>query len=738
MFWLIVAYLLFVLIHVIINGYCKHIETYMDEWVYYGQAECLAKGMGFPRIYGGKYLSGRYLYSILISPAFLTTNRILQFRLATMINALMLGSGIFPIYLLAKDILEKEKIAVFTCLIYLFLPDMQLTAGFKTEALFLPLSLWAIFFSFQLLNSESHSKKKNIQYFLCFVLICVLLMLTKRAGILFALCFAVLFLVSRGVCKFRNGKEKETGRIGKKTLLSIVLIGLILVFFFVFFRFAFDGYFFKNFVAWIQKLTGTLQEKGGMLAYCYLYTWMAEILAIGVFPLIIPALYFKNLSKQSRFLYIYLLILLAAFNVGAALTSLSMNEKYGIINGAETRFFLYQRYVLFIWIPILIVFISVLKRNEKIGWKGSLISMTISVLTAVFFQGSLRGTAFECTLLYWSENWLFHRNLWVIALILLAGVGLLIWNRRRRLFLILFCGVMIFLQVWNNITMWNTIHGAYRFDYRNIEELERFVRENEDNTILITTIQSDTEVPNIEAKVADTFLVYPNTYRTSRSALLSEGSIDLKEEALIPGAFPVGNHDLDSVDYMVVTHDTLVNAEKCKKVESVHCLGFALFELEDKTIVPEIGTWENPMEEFSLPADDLYFYTRNFDDTGAMLFESTENCAYDNPEVILFGPYVTLSPGKYQITVVYDSDETDNEKEIIGIVYLSGSEINSEETQKELFEDEKDSTIEIELPDGTEGFEVQVVANTPGVRIKEIGFRCDPYTSDSLDAEMKR
>ena len=192
---LLLAWLLFILYHAVVNGYCKHLETYDDEWIYYGIAESLATGRGFPAIYGTPYNTTRYLYSLLIAPALLVGGRIVQFHLLAMMNAILIGSGAIPVYLLAKDILSDRWLPLAAGCLYLIQPDMEFTATFMTENIWLPVALWVIYFVYRLINDKGKPLRIQGLHAALLAGFSILFLYIKSSGFVVIIAYLIVLLI---------------------------------------------------------------------------------------------------------------------------------------------------------------------------------------------------------------------------------------------------------------------------------------------------------------------------------------------------------------------------------------------------------------------------------------------------------------------------------------------------------------------------------------------------------------
>ncbi|MCR4798340.1 MAG: glycosyltransferase family 39 protein, partial [Lachnospiraceae bacterium] len=178
---MVAMFIVSVVVRTAFAGYEKHILVIPDELLYYSYAQNLAWGNGFPVVYHGIYnYENRFLYSILIAPAFLMHNRVVQFVLIAMINSIILTVGMIPTYLLAKELIDG-KWGFFCVALYLTMPDMAYAATFMPDILMLSLGLWIIYVSYKLMDFGNLNSKQRIGYMAILTLLIFAGVWTKKS-----------------------------------------------------------------------------------------------------------------------------------------------------------------------------------------------------------------------------------------------------------------------------------------------------------------------------------------------------------------------------------------------------------------------------------------------------------------------------------------------------------------------------------------------------------------------------
>lgn len=85
-----------------VADFLKQLSIYGDELTYLSVAKSISAGAGV-LVYGHPFNFQNFLYSIVISPAFMvTSDDLLQIKIVALINALIMSLGVFPVYLMAN------------------------------------------------------------------------------------------------------------------------------------------------------------------------------------------------------------------------------------------------------------------------------------------------------------------------------------------------------------------------------------------------------------------------------------------------------------------------------------------------------------------------------------------------------------------------------------------------------------------------------------------------------------
>ena len=86
------------------------------------------------------------LYAMVISPAYAIDNMRIAYLVMKIINVLLSSLVIFPAYLLAKELMDKKSALITAALVGLLPGAFSFAPFLMSENLFLPLSLFSIYF----------------------------------------------------------------------------------------------------------------------------------------------------------------------------------------------------------------------------------------------------------------------------------------------------------------------------------------------------------------------------------------------------------------------------------------------------------------------------------------------------------------------------------------------------------------------------------------------------------------
>jgi hypothetical protein len=126
------------------SGRIREWSVMTDELLYAKLATSIADtGSPFPRVHGTSIAVYNQLYPLLIAPLYGALSPPDAFRAAHVLNALVMASTVFPVYLLARQVLPRAW-AVAVAALAILVPWMVLTGFVMTESAAYPAFVWAL------------------------------------------------------------------------------------------------------------------------------------------------------------------------------------------------------------------------------------------------------------------------------------------------------------------------------------------------------------------------------------------------------------------------------------------------------------------------------------------------------------------------------------------------------------------------------------------------------------------
>ncbi len=650
----VVLYFICVLIRFISGAFLKHIETLEDETFYLNMAESFANGLGF-RVQNAVVTdSVRVLYSLIISPAFLATNRYIQAGLIQLINSLLISSAIIPYMLIVRRTVQSERIRVFAYFFFLLLPELCQSVTFASENLYLPLTTWFIYIFVISLDRESGN---SIWSDLGLGAVLYLLKLCKDAAIILPAGVLLYYFYESLTAKGITAKAGKALRRLWDMALIIGIYGTITIAGNqLWFRKlgisdkAIDG---KDIVIVFLTMAGiamqlilgkcikreTVQKSfcvggmvvfsGGLLAligmilfaflhaemvrvhiiprivlyidryfgrdiaaytHHFLYNIMYILMAVGILPMILPALYGKDMNNEARKLYI--------INTCLALVGVLFMTSYmsDHTEPSPTRGIL--RYVCFLWLPYFIVFFSMYKRcKEKVNvikWISFMIVLGVFIL---FFKGAKTGSSIDMDMLFYIV-YHFTFVMWQLKfpLAVVAVVTVPLYHRNRALLYKGFWTCFALIMLLDNALMLKdhyTRYGMSQEEYSYIYEIESFIREHPDDTFIMCE-QYREGVNRYGNCVGNTFYGgIPNVYSIYFAYFASDsekkGERKLDDIVKIT-PFGAKAEELNRADYLLVqnTQPYHIYGDNAKMILGSETACFDLYELKDHGTIPNI------------------------------------------------------------------------------------------------------------------------------------------------------
>lgn len=350
------------IVRIIIADYPKGVGVLPDEVRYLSLASSLLNdGQLIQR--GGLSSFQKILYPLSILPAYLFDDPHTRVRAITILNCIYVSSALFPALILARR-LFSSKAPVIVCLLFtLIVPDMCYSMTFLSESAYLPLALWLIAVCLVALEKQGRSK---MAWSLGSGLLCYLAYLAKEVALGFALAFLIMLIV-------QIARDQGHRRICCLSL-GFFIAGLAIPFI-VLKLTLFSGLLNSYNQTDPRVLANPYTLFFALYALCM--DFMHYAIAFAFFPLILPALTWRRLTRRDRELYLFCL-LSCAFILLAVVYTISIREDVG-----HTGIRPHLRYAAPIMLPLLFLTVKQVARRDGVAIMRNPAMITVALTSTV-------------------------------------------------------------------------------------------------------------------------------------------------------------------------------------------------------------------------------------------------------------------------------------------------------------------------------------------------------------------
>ncbi|MBD3361134.1 hypothetical protein GF366_05035 [Candidatus Peregrinibacteria bacterium] len=403
------------------------------------------------------------LYSILISPIYYFTYGITAYKIATILNSLLIASLVFPLYGICKKFIKNTKYIFLIIIVTLFLSQiMAYEKTVMTESLFVVINIWLLHFY---LKSFSKKRKTKIVNKLLAVILSILATLTRPFGFIVPVALAV--------------NEIAVAKNKKKTLLFFLPFAIILTFLalFILLDHIINSIFIKiNFLSILEN-------------WKYIFIALKNqinsfSIATALIPIIVFFTYINKKDSPHLKNIKYFLITLIFLNF-----AISAQHQFGYyIKNMDPV--LITRYINLSIILIIFFSLIFLKRYKKFSFNKTNISIIILLLVSLFFFKDIavkHSLNLDLSFFYESRTHLFGEDLveskkilgtvfFPITFILFV---LLVANKRKILIATLI-SIFIILSIHSTIWVINYAVNSEFIDFFEKKETDiSFIVKNE-------------------------------------------------------------------------------------------------------------------------------------------------------------------------------------------------------------------------------------------------------------------
>ena len=576
--WVAVVFAVCAVVYGVLSSYPREMAVYSDELRYLDVARSLWQGRGL-RVRNMPSDYQKILYPLFILPALALKTTAAQITAIGWLNALYASSAVFPAYALCRATGQNRRRTVFLIGAVALLPTMSAASTFMSETVFLPLSLWQIYF---LLRAMQAMPKARVGWCAAAGVWCYLLYLNKEV----ALYYLIAWVLVRAWVLWQDRSSWRAELACNAALFGsfaacFVLAKLTL------FRGLGNSY---NQTGWLSA------EQWGFLPFAIVCDVLFTVLAFGVFPVLLPAVGLCRPAKGSDPVHTQLpLFLLLSLFVGVGVIAWSITVREDLHSPSPRQ---HMRYLEPLFMPLLLVTLNTL--DEKLSTTRRRL---LAVLTAAWGVGfivlcrAIGAGAGDNTLLQWFDfvadrldrlpvlglnGWLLVWRCIIAAGAACIGVLLLRHKARRAMA----CGVLA-LCVLCYAGEWR----INRWTYAVTPEAQQAASDLNgrlhglDGTVLF--------IPNgirqRDSQLIETYVdrdLYIVEYETlCRTGLLDDGVLDLTAEAPAPEYPGRPYEDLTHADWLLVSDDVPLDTTNLTPADIACPAGYTLWHNNEVTRV---------------------------------------------------------------------------------------------------------------------------------------------------------
>ena len=281
--WVLMLFAVCAVVYGVLSSYPRELAVYSDELRYLDVARSLLQGRGL-RVRNMPSDYQKILYPLCILPALLLKTTAAQITAIGWLNAVYMASAVFPAYALARAMGMNRRRTAFLVGVTAVLPTMSAASTFMSETVFLPLSLWQVYFFLRAMLAEP---KARVGWCAAAGAFCYLLYLNKEV----ALYYLIAWVLVRAWVWWH---DKASWRA--ELACNAALLGSFLVCFLLakatLFRGLGNSY---NQTGWLTA------EQWRFLPFALVCDALFAVLAFWVFPVLLPFIK-REPRQQSYFL----------------------------------------------------------------------------------------------------------------------------------------------------------------------------------------------------------------------------------------------------------------------------------------------------------------------------------------------------------------------------------------------------------------------------------------------------
>lgn len=574
--WAAVAlvFLVCAVVYGLLSSYPRELAVYSDELRYLDVARSLLQGRGL-RVRNMPSDYQKILYPLCILPALLLRTTAAQITAIGWLNAVYMASAVFPAYALARAMRLNPRRTGFLVGVTAVLPTMSAAATFMSETVFLPLSLWQVYF---FLRAMLAAPRARVGWCAAAGAFCYLLYLNKEV----ALYYLIAWVLVRGWVWWHDKAGWRAELACNAALLGSFLACFVLAKV-TLFRGLGNSY---NQTGW---LTG---EQWRFLPFALVCDALFTVLAFWVYPVLLPlcGLHRPRRGSDARRTQLPLFLLLC-LGIGVAVIAWSITVREDLHDPSPRQ---HMRYLEPLLIPLLAVTMDTLDEALTPARKRLLAALTaLWGIGFIVVCRAIGAGAGDNTLLQWFDFvadrtdrlpggsqtlWL---AVWRVCIVLGVAVlgAVLVRHRGRRVLAaaaLVLCAAC-YLGEWR-INRWTYAIPAE--SAAGASALNESLAALDGKVLFLPCGVRQRDSQLIETYVArDVYIVEYETLL--QSGALADGVLDLTAEAVGPEYPGRAYTDLDAADWVLAAEGVPLDTTTLEKADAVCPAGYVLYRNPD-------------------------------------------------------------------------------------------------------------------------------------------------------------
>ena len=574
--WAAVAlvFLVCAVVYGLLSSYPRELAVYSDELRYLDVARSLLQGRGL-RVRNMPSDYQKILYPLCILPALLLRTTAAQITAIGWLNAVYMASAVFPAYALARAMRLNPRRTAFLVGVTAVLPTMSAAATFMSETVFLPLSLWQVYF---FLRAMLAAPRARVGWCAAAGAFCYLLYLNKEV----ALYYLIAWVLVRGWVWWHDKAGWRAELACNAALLGSFLACFVLAKV-TLFRGLGNSY---NQTGW---LTG---EQWRFLPFALVCDALFTALAFWVYPVLLPlcGLHRPRRGSDARRTQLPLFLLLC-LGIGVAVIAWSITVREDLHDPSPRQ---HMRYLEPLLIPLLAVTMNTLDEALTPARKRLLAALTaLWGIGFIVVCRAIGAGAGDNTLLQWFDFvadrtdrlpggsqtlWL---AVWRVCIVLgVAVLGAVLVRHRGRRGLaaaaLVLCAAC-YLGEWR-INRWTYAIPAE--SAAGASALNESLAALDGKVLFLPCGVRQRDSQLIETYVArDVYIVEYETLL--QSGVLADGVLDLTAEAVGPEYPGRAYTDLDAADWVLAADGVPLDTTTLEKADAVCPAGYVLYRNPD-------------------------------------------------------------------------------------------------------------------------------------------------------------